>query len=365
MKAYIVGGAVRDQVLGLASKDHDWVVVGSTVESMIQQGFKPVGKDFPVFLHPKTKEEYALARTERKTAKGYHGFEFFTSPDVTLIEDLSRRDLTINAMAQDPDTLEIIDPYGGQSDCKKKQLRHVSSAFVEDPVRVLRLARFAAYLPSFVVAEETQQLVATMLASGEVEALVQERVWQECSKAFETQDPYRFFECLSELGVLPVVVPALSHLDEAAFDRLRALSMNFDLPQQRLACLGVYLDTTSLKQLDLDLNMPKEYQGILHWIVQYADEVKGIRQYTPEQILALLAKLDVWRRSQRFYQWLDVALKVNGLEEEAPLWRQMIEVCQQIDMKEIVRSSPNQAALVEAIQHARLVKIKTLLECLG
>ncbi|MGZ8317101.1 MAG: multifunctional CCA addition/repair protein, partial [Telluria sp.] len=178
MKTYIVGGAVRDELLGLPVKDHDWVVVGATPEQMVAQGFRPVGKDFPVFLHPQTHEEYALARTERKTAPGYRGFVFHTSPDVTLEDDLVRRDLTINAIARAEDGT-LTDPFNGQQDIRARIFRHVSGAFAEDPVRILRVARFAARFADFTVAPETIRLMQNMVAAGEVDALVPERVWQE------------------------------------------------------------------------------------------------------------------------------------------------------------------------------------------
>ena len=176
MKIYCVGGAVRDELLGRPVSDRDWVVVGTTPEEMLERGFLPVGKDFPVFLHPQTKEEYALARTERKTGRGYHGFAFHASPEVTLEEDLARRDLTINAMARD-ETGRLIDPYGGLEDLRRKVLRHVSAAFAEDPVRILRVARFSARLPDFTLAPETLALMRRMVEEGEVDHLVPERVW--------------------------------------------------------------------------------------------------------------------------------------------------------------------------------------------
>ena len=181
MQAFVVGGAVRDELLGLPVQDHDWVVVGATPEDMVAQGFRPVGKDFPVFLHPDTHEEYALARTERKTAPGYHGFVFHTAPDVKLEDDLIRRDLTINAMAKAEDGT-IVDPYGGLQDLENRVFRHVSPAFAEDPVRILRLARFAARFPEFTVADPTLALMRSMVEAGEVDALVPERVWQELAR---------------------------------------------------------------------------------------------------------------------------------------------------------------------------------------
>jgi len=211
MQTYIVGGAVRDRLLGLPVQDRDHVVVGATPDQMVAQGYTPVGKDFPVFLHPRTKEEYALARTERKTAPGYKGFVFHTSPDVTLEEDLVRRDLTINAMAQAADG-SIVDPFGGQRDLAAKVFRHVSDAFAEDPVRILRLARFAARFADFTVAPETNALMRKMVDAGEVDALVPERVWQELARGLMEAKPSRMFEVLRGCGALARIVPELDAL---------------------------------------------------------------------------------------------------------------------------------------------------------
>ena len=203
IKSYLVGGAVRDKLLGLAVKDLDYVVVGATAEQMGAAGFLPVGKDFPVFLHPETKDEYALARTERKTAKGYHGFQFNTDVSVTLEEDLMRRDLTINAMAEDENG-DIYDPYGGLKDIENKILRHVSPAFAEDPLRVLRVARFLARYKhlGFTVHPETMDLMRQLVEAGEIETLVSERVWQEIKNSLNTPTPSAFFTCLRECGAL-------------------------------------------------------------------------------------------------------------------------------------------------------------------
>jgi tRNA nucleotidyltransferase (CCA-adding enzyme) len=221
MTTYAVGGAVRDALLGLAVQDRDWVVVGSTPEAMTAQGYVPVGKDFPVFLHPKSREEYALARTERKTARGYKGFAVQAAPDVTLEEDLARRDLTINAMAV-PEALAhsapstwtglIVDPYDGQRDLQAKVLRHVTEAFAEDPVRILRLARFAARFADFSVADETMALMRQMVEGGEVDHLVPERVWQELAKGLMSTKPSRMFEVLRACGALKVLLPELDRL---------------------------------------------------------------------------------------------------------------------------------------------------------
>lgn len=210
MKIYQVGGAVRDKLLGKPVKDRDWVVVGSTPEEMKSLGYKPVGKDFPVFLHPETKEEYALARTERKTGKGYKGFTFHTSSEITLEDDLVRRDLTINAMAEDEDG-KLIDPFGGEQDLKDSMLRHVSPAFVEDPLRVLRVARFAARF-GFKIANETMTLMQTISASGELEALVPERVWTELEKALGGKYPTRFLLVLRACNALKVLFPEIDRL---------------------------------------------------------------------------------------------------------------------------------------------------------
>ena len=211
MKAYVVGGAVRDGLLGEPVNDRDWVVTGASPQDMLDAGYLPVGKDFPVFLHPKTHEEYALARTERKTGPGYRGFEVYAAPDVTLEDDLVRRDLTINAIAQEKDGT-LIDPHGGRRDLEAKVLRHVSEAFAEDPVRILRLARFAARWPAFGVAPETTALMQRMVADGEVDALVAERVWQELSRGLMERAPARMFEVLRSVGALARLIPELDAL---------------------------------------------------------------------------------------------------------------------------------------------------------
>ncbi|HYE70018.1 MAG TPA: multifunctional CCA addition/repair protein [Aquabacterium sp.] len=211
MQMYMVGGAVRDALLGLPVNDRDWVVVGASPEEMILSGFLPVGRDFPVFLHPETKEEYALARTERKTARGYHGFTFHAEPGVTLEQDLARRDLTINAMAQDG-AGNVIDPFDGRADLQHRVLRHVTEAFREDPVRILRLARFAARFFDFSVAPETLALMRGMVEEGEVDALVPERVWQELSRGLMEARPSRMFEVLRDCGALAKLLPEVNRL---------------------------------------------------------------------------------------------------------------------------------------------------------
>ncbi|MBX3669680.1 MAG: multifunctional CCA addition/repair protein [Rhodocyclaceae bacterium] len=211
MDVYCVGGAVRDQMLGLPVSDRDWVVVGSTADAMLARGFRPIGKDFPVFLHPATQDEYALARTERKTAPGYAGFHFHAAASVSLADDLLRRDLTINAMARGADG-SLIDPYGGRRDLEARVLRHVSPAFAEDPVRILRVARFAARFTEFTIAPETLALMRNMVAAGEVDALVAERVWQELSRGLMEQRPSRMLRSLRDCGALARILPELDRL---------------------------------------------------------------------------------------------------------------------------------------------------------
>ena len=212
MNCFVVGGAVRDRLLGLPVNDRDWVVVGSTPEQMVAAGYTPVGRDFPVFLHPKSKEEYALARTERKSGRGYQGFVVQASPEVTLDQDLARRDLTINAIAEDPKTGALTDPFGGQRDIAARLLRHVGPAFVDDPVRLLRLARLAARFADFNVAPETEVLLAQMVAEGEVDHLVPERVWQELSRGLMEAQPARMFEVLRGCGALARLLPEVDRL---------------------------------------------------------------------------------------------------------------------------------------------------------
>ena len=212
MKVFLVGGAVRDALLGLSGFDRDWLVVGCTPEEMVSLGYQTVGKDFPVFLHPDTREEYALARTERKTARGYKGFSVYAAPDVTLEEDLARRDLTINAIAQDPLTGQIFDPYGGRQDLSHKVLRHVTAAFREDPVRILRIARFAARFPDFSLAPETLALMRAMVDEGEVDALVSERVWQEMARGLMGKQPSRMLQVLRACGALQRLLPEVDRL---------------------------------------------------------------------------------------------------------------------------------------------------------
>ena len=288
MKAYIVGGAVRDELLGLPVKDRDWVVVGATPEEMAAKGFKPVGKDFPVFLHPVTKEEYALARTERKSGRGYKGFTVHAAPDVTLEDDLRRRDLTINAIARDENG-KLTDPFGGQEDLRQGVLRHVSDAFAEDPVRILRVARFAARF-NFLVHKTTAALMRKMVASGETDHLVPERVWQEFSKGLMEEHPQRMFEVLKGAG--------LKLLPEAKF------ALNGSLPV-RFALLAWPLEEKAVEALCKRLRAPNEVRELALLASGYREQIKHAKK--PDELLDLLKRTDAFRRPERFAELLEVA----------------------------------------------------------
>jgi len=336
---YLVGGAVRDQLLGRSVTDRDWVVVGATPETLLAQGFRAVGKDFPVFLHPETHEEYALARTERKTARGYHGFSFYAAPDVTLEQDLARRDLTINAMAQDLDG-RIIDPYQGQADLSAGILRHVSPAFAEDPVRILRVARFAARF-GFSLAPETLQLMRDMVTNGEIDALVAERVWQEMAKALMEAEPSRFFLTLRESGALARLLPEIEQLfgvpQRADFHPeidcgahvMRALNMAA-AQQEPLSVrfavlthdLGKALTPADslprhigheargvapLAALCTRLRVPGDCRELAQITVLHHTLVHRAAELRPQTVLKLFKQCDALRRPQRFLQLLAAA----------------------------------------------------------
>jgi tRNA nucleotidyltransferase (CCA-adding enzyme) len=339
MKRYIVGGAVRDRLLGLPVQDRDWVVVGATPEQMRAQGFRQVGRDFPVFLHPETHEEHALARTERKVAAGYHGFTVHAAPDVTLEEDLARRDLTINAMAE-TENGELVDPYGGAEDLKRRMLRHVSPAFVEDPVRILRLARFAARLAplGFTVAPETMALMRDMVAAGEVAALVPERVWQELERALGEARPSAFFEVLRECGALAVLFPEIDRLWgvpqpekwhpeidtgvhtmmvlEAAArlttDRsVRFAALTHDLgkgttPREQWP-RHIAHERRSVRlvgELCARVRCPSEYRELALITARFHGHCHSALELRPRTVLRLLDALDAFRRPQRLEKFL-------------------------------------------------------------
>ena len=338
MKTYLVGGAVRDALMGHVGSDRDWVVVGETPEALTAKGFQPVGRDFPVFLHPTTREEYALARTERKTARGYHGFEVHAAPDVTLEEDLARRDLTINAIAQDDDG-QLIDPYNGQQDLQNKVLRHVTDAFREDPVRILRLARFAARFPDFTVAPETQALMQEMVNHGEVDALVSERVWQELSRGLMGEKPSRMLQVLRHCGALKRLLPEVDKLYgvpqraehhpeidtgihvEMVLDQSAHLNMPIEV---RFACLCHDLGkgTTPADvlprhigheqrsvQLLLKLcerwRVPADCKELAELVAREHGNIHQSGDFGAEAVLRLLVRCDALRRPERFLRALD------------------------------------------------------------
>jgi tRNA nucleotidyltransferase (CCA-adding enzyme) len=337
MQTYIVGGAVRDELLGFAIKDKDYVVVGSTPEAMLAAGFKPVGKDFPVFLHPKTHDEYALARTERKTAKGYKGFIVHASPDVTLEQDLARRDLTINAMAKAEDG-RLIDPFNGMADIQSKTLRHVSEAFSEDPVRILRIARFAARLADFHVAPETMTLMCQMVQAGEVDALVAERVWQELAKGLMETRPSRMFEVLRACGALQKILPELDQLwgvpqpaqhhpevDTGVHVMMvidYAAEQHFSLPIRFAALmhdLGKGTTPASvlpkhigheqrsvnlLKEVCKRLRVPNDCKELGVMVAKFHGKLHQSLQMRPATLLEFLLELDAIRQPDRFNDFL-------------------------------------------------------------
>jgi tRNA nucleotidyltransferase (CCA-adding enzyme) len=324
MDIYLVGGAVRDQLLELPVTERDWVVVGATAEEMLALGYKPVGKDFPVFLHPETGEEYALARTERKSGRGYKGFVVHASPDVTLEQDLLRRDLTINAMARDARD-RLIDPYGGEEDLDDGVLRHVSPAFVEDPVRILRVARFAARFNAwgFHVAHATQALMRRMVQDGEVDYLVPERVWAELGKALQTDRPAQFFKVLHGCGALAILFPEIEALygsDDGGHDRpqpaaLRLLDRVEDLDgptELRFALLGLVLAhskgpaaaATDLEALCARYKAPHEYRDLALLLARHGEDLEHGLEHSPEALMALFEDCDALRRPQRFAQAL-------------------------------------------------------------
>ena len=337
MQIYLVGGAVRDRLLGRPGGDRDWVVVGSTPEAMTAAGYRPVGKDFPVFLHPDTHEEYALARTERKHGHGYHGFQVYAAPDVTLEDDLVRRDLTINAMAQDAEG-RVTDPHGGQRDLTARVLRHVSPAFAEDPVRILRLARFAARFADFTVADETMALMRQMVDDGEVDHLVAERVWQELARGLMEERPSRMFEVLRDCGALARLLPELDRLwgvpqradYHPEIDTGVHVMMVLDMAARlqaplsvRYACLGHDLGkgTTPpdilprhlghegrsvqlLRDVNERLRVPNDCRELAEVVAREHGNIHGSGNFGAAAVLRLLGRCDAWRKPQRFIEVL-------------------------------------------------------------
>ncbi len=391
-----VGGCVRDRLLKLPIKDHDWVVVGAEADDLLEAGFRPVGKDFPVFLHPQSHEEYALARTERKTAPGYAGFQFHAAPDVNLEQDLARRDLTINAMAESASG-EIIDPFNGQEDLEKRLLRHVSPAFVEDPVRILRIARFAARFAGlgFKVADETMQLMRKMVDNGEVAALVAERIWQEMRRALGEDRPAVFIQVLRDCGALAVLFPEIDRLfgvpqpekhhpevdtgihtlmvlEQAARlsadVRVRFAALLHDLgkgttPADQLPrhiaheARGVPL----VKAVCSRLKAPKDYRELAILVTRYHLHYHRVAELRAATLLETLEALDAFRRPERFEHFL-LACEADsrgrtGYEnkefEQPQLFRKAYEAAATVNVDDFLKQGLKGKAIADALHQAR------------
>ncbi len=405
MQVYLVGGAVRDELLGIAVKDKDFVVVGSTPEEMIAAGFKPVGKDFPVFLHPKTHDEYALARTERKTAKGYKGFVVHASPEVTLEEDLARRDLTINAIAKDS-TGKFIDPYNGLADIQSKTLRHVSGAFAEDPVRILRAARLSARFQDFSLAPETNQLMQQMVAAGEVDALVAERVWQELAKGLMEDKPSRMFDVLRACCALKKILPELDKLwgvpqsaqyhpeidtgvhvmlaiDYAARQNY-ALAVRFatlmhdlgkgvtpaELLPQHIGheARGIHL----VKDVCKRLRVPNDCKELAQIVSKFHGKLHQVLQMKPSTLLSFIVELDAIRQPERFKDFLRACEADSrgrtGLENHATpaadLMQKVLAAAMNVDAGAVASAYDAPEEIKAAVFEARLDAVKKTLSLL-
>lgn len=399
MQTYIVGGAVRDELLGYPIKDKDYVVVGSTPEQMVAAGFRPVGKDFPVFLHPKTHDEYALARTERKTAKGYKGFVVHASPEITLEQDLARRDLTVNAIAKN-EVGEFVDPFHGIDDIKSKTLRHVSDAFVEDPVRILRIARFSARLADFNIAPETLSLMQQMVDAGEVDALVAERVWQELAKGLMEKKPARMFEVLRSCGALKRIIPELDNLwgvpqppqhhpevDTGVHVMMvldYAAQKAFSLPVRFAALMhdlgkgttpkemlprhigheerGVHL----VKEVCKRLRVPNDCKELAVMVAKFHGKLYQSLDMRPSTLLEFLIQLDAIRQPERFNGFLQACEADSrgrtGLENcptpAADLMRKVLDAAFTIDAGAIASKQSDVEKIKIAIFEARVEAIK-------
>ncbi len=406
MEIFLVGGSVRDKLLGLPHRgENDWVVVGSTEHEMLNQGFRRVGKDFPVFLHPETFEEYALARTERKKGKGYYGFECHASPDVTLEQDLSRRDLTINAIAEDVEG-KIIDPYHGVSDLKKRVLRHVSPAFAEDPVRILRLARFAArFVPlGFTIAEETMDLMRKMVDAGEVDALVPERVWQEMQRALNESSPSQFILVLKECGALARLWPDLDKLwgvpqpekhhpeIDTGIHVILALNMAAQLtqdPEVRFAVLCHDLGKGKTPKIEWPSHkgheesgvplirdfckhyrVPNNFRDLAVLVSRFHLHCHRAEELQASTLLKTLEKLDSFRKPERFEQFL-LACEADakgreGLENrsypQADIMKRAYQAAKNVNIQDLVTQGFQGEILGQKIHQLRVNAIKFIIK---
>lgn len=402
MKSYRVGGAVRDALLGLLVKDVDHVVVGATPEQMVALGYRPVGKDFPVFLHPHTHQEYALARTERKTAKGYKGFQVHAAPEVTLEQDLARRDLTVNAIAADEDG-RLIDPFNGQRDLQARVLRHVSPAFSEDPVRILRAARFAARFHDFTVADETMQLMHDMVQAGEVDALVPERVWQELAKGLMEAKPSRMFEVLRACGALQRILPELDRLwgvpqpekyhpevdtgvhvmmvvDDAASQQhslpVRFATLTHDLGKGTTPAdvLPRHLgheerSAELLKTVCERLRVPNDCRDLAYIVARFHGKVHRAMEMRADTLMRLLQDTDALRQPERFKAMLLAcvcdARGRTGFEQaaypQADRLLMVLHAAQAVDAGQIARQLESVTEIKDAVWNARIKAIADVL----
>lgn len=405
MKTYLVGGAVRDKLLGLPVKDQDWLVVGATEADLLALGYQQVGSDFPVFLHPKTQEEYALARTERKSGVGYHGFICDFSPDVSLEQDLIRRDLTINAIAED-DEGNLHDPYHGIADLEQRVLRHISPAFGEDPLRVLRVARFAARFHSlgFKIAPETIEMMREMTACGELSHLTPERVWLETSKAFETENPQVYFEVLRQIGALKVLFPEVDRLFgvpqppqhhpeiDSGVHTLMVLTQAKKLAVQAhnplnllfgALChdLGKGLTDKAIlphhygheqrgvqptRELANRFKVPTEVKDFAILVAEFHTHSHKMAELRPETVIKLFNSLDVWRKPQRFFDFLLVCEADSkgrlGFENrpypQADLAKQFYQIANQVDVQSVIADGFEKAQIREELNRRRAWAIK-------
>ena len=399
MQVYCVGGAVRDELLELPVKDKDFVVVGSTPQAMLDAGYKPVGKDFPVFLHPKTHDEYALARTERKSGSGYTGFVVHADENVTLEEDLSRRDFTMNAIAKGDDG-RLIDPYNGVADIQARIIRHVSNAFVEDPVRILRAARFAARFADFTIADETLNLMRQMVQNGEVNALVPERVWQELSRGLMEAKPSHMFEALRACGALKVILPELDRLwgvpqpaqhhpeiDTGVHVMMvidYAAAQNFNLPVRFAALVHDLGKGTTplnilprhigheersvvmLKDVSKRLRVPNDCKELAHIVAKFHGKLHQASHMKPSTLLSFLMGVDAIRQPERFHDFLRACEADSrgrtGLENcelpETELVKIALQASSNIDAGEVARRFDNPEKIKAAVFEARLEAVK-------
>jgi len=350
VKTYIVGGAVRDELLGLPVRERDHVVVGSTPEEMVRLGYKPVGKDFPVFLHPQTHEEYALARTERKSGKGYKGFTVYASPEITLEQDLERRDLTINAIAKDESTGELIDPYGGRKDLAAEVLRHVSPAFAEDPVRILRVARFAARF-GFPVHEKTMNLMRGMVTSGEADHLVPERVWQEFSKGLAEEHAERMFAVLDECGFLRRCLPEIPEKSEIPIRFSGSIPVRF-------ASLAWAMDPDPVSVLcTLRLRAPIDVHELALAVSRNRKALETLHSAAPSGLLRILKTTDAFRRPERFAELLKAARLAKPELDTGPLERAHVAAAA-VDAGAIAATAASKPKIPQLIDQARLKAIQ-------